>query len=114
MSQIKKNRIKTRLILQLKKKWFDMIKSGVKKEEYRELKPFWIRRLILPLSAYGRISNESMFKKFDEVVFTLGYPRENDKERRIVFKNPKIKIGLGKENWGAEPHKMYFVITWDK
>ena len=28
------------LTLSLKLKWFDMIKAGVKKEEYREIKPF--------------------------------------------------------------------------
>jgi hypothetical protein len=32
------------LHLTLKKKWFDMILSGEKKEEYRELKPYWIKR----------------------------------------------------------------------
>jgi len=29
------------LTLSLNKQWFDMIKSGEKKEEYREIKPFW-------------------------------------------------------------------------
>ena len=32
------------LILPIKKKWFDMIKSGEKKEEYREIKPYWTKR----------------------------------------------------------------------
>ena len=26
--------------------WYDMIESGEKKEEYRKIKPYWIRRLI--------------------------------------------------------------------
>lgn len=34
------------LHLTLKKKWFDKITSGEKKEEYREIKPYWIRRLL--------------------------------------------------------------------
>ncbi len=34
------------LHLTLKKGWFDMIASGEKKEEYREIKPYWIRRFI--------------------------------------------------------------------
>ncbi len=34
------------LNLTLKKKWFDLISSGQKKAEYREIKPYWIRRLI--------------------------------------------------------------------
>ena len=34
------------LHLNLKKKFFDMILSGYKKEEYREIKPFWIKQLM--------------------------------------------------------------------
>lgn len=33
------------LILPIKKKWFDMIKSGEKKEEYREITPYYKSRL---------------------------------------------------------------------
>ena len=33
------------LTLPIKKKWFDMIKSGEKKEEYREIKNYWTTRL---------------------------------------------------------------------
>lgn len=33
------------LHLTLKKKWFDMIALGEKKEEYREIKPYWVKRL---------------------------------------------------------------------
>jgi hypothetical protein len=35
------------LHLTLKKKWFDMIASGEKKEEYREDKEYWRRRLLI-------------------------------------------------------------------
>lgn len=34
------------LHLTLKKQWFDMIISGEKKEEYREIKPYWFGRLV--------------------------------------------------------------------
>ena len=33
------------LILPIKKKWYDMILSGEKKEEYREIKPYYTKRL---------------------------------------------------------------------
>ncbi len=33
------------LPLVLKKKWFDMIASGEKREEYREVKPYWTKRI---------------------------------------------------------------------
>jgi len=55
---------------------------------------------------YFKIRND-----FDTLVFTLGYPKKTDTERRLVFKNPKIRIGTGKPEWGAEPNKKYFVIT---
>lgn len=33
------------IILTIKKRWFDMIKSGEKKEEYRDIRPFYDSRL---------------------------------------------------------------------
>ena len=33
------------IVLQLKKKWFDMILSGEKREEYREIKQYYAARL---------------------------------------------------------------------
>ena len=37
--------------LPIKRKWFDMILSGEKKEEYREVKPYWWKRLLTVPSA---------------------------------------------------------------
>lgn len=47
------------LHLTLKKKWFDQIASGKKTVEYREIKPYWDKRL--------------KGKKFDEIYFKNGY-----------------------------------------
>ena len=106
------------LTLSLKKQWFDKIKAGVKKEEYREIKPYYTSRLtILDSDDYDLILSGEIsvtFQYFDRLVFTLGYTKADDTERRITFKNPKIRIGTGKPEWGAEPGKLYFVITWDK
>ena len=33
------------LTLTVSKQWFDMIVTGEKTEEYREIKPYWIKRL---------------------------------------------------------------------
>lgn len=104
------------LTLSLKKQWFDMIKSGEKKEEYREIKPYYTSRLtILDSDDYDFILSGEIsvtFQYFDRLVFTLGYPKSTDKERRIEFKNPKIRIGTGRPEWGAEHGKLYFVISW--
>ena len=116
--------MRKRLVLPLKKKWFDMIKSGVKKEEYRDITDYWIRRLVnlnmfqkFPtvddiIVRQGQILN--LFNDFDEVEFTCGYPRKGDKERRMVFDAPTLRVGTGVQQWGAEVNKHYFVIKFDK
>ncbi|MCL2281778.1 MAG: hypothetical protein FWC26_00500 [Fibromonadales bacterium] len=40
-----KNMLSNALRLILKQKWFRMIESGIKLEDYREIKPFYISRL---------------------------------------------------------------------
>ena len=109
------------LTLSLKKNWFDMIASGEKKEEYREISPYWIKRLL----RCGFLCNGNCvftdkivcpacrhlkYASFDTVVFTLGYPKKDDMTRRIAFKIEDIEISEGKEEWGAEAGKVYFVI----
>lgn len=42
------------LHLTLNKKWFDMIAAGVKKEEYREIKPYWERRFNPTYTDWGK------------------------------------------------------------
>ena len=101
------------LTLSLKKKWFDMIKAGTKKEEYREIKPYYEKRFLEPLSSRLFRNGETGVKPFDTLVFTLGYPKADDTERRLTLKNPRIRIGTGRHEWGAELGKMYFVITWE-
>lgn len=54
----------------------------------------------------------NVFKKFDELEFTKGYPHRDDAERRMVKQKPEICIGYGIESMGAIPNKLYFVITW--
>jgi hypothetical protein len=84
------------LHLVLKKKWYDMISSGEKKEEYREIKPYWIKRL-------------SQDKKYDVVCFHLGYTNTT-----LSFLIESIEKGVGNPKWGAEPGKEYFVIKLGK
>ena len=46
--------------------------------------------------------------------FFFARKRWYDAERRLTFKNPKIRVGTGRPEWGAEPGKLYFVITWSE
>lgn len=41
------------LELPLKKEWYDMIESGEKREEYREIKPHWSKRFVGVESLYS-------------------------------------------------------------
>lgn len=64
------------LDLVLKGKWYDMIASGEKKEEYREIKPYWEKRL-LDYEAIKRDYEMLVFRRFivGKTVDPLEYPR---------------------------------------
>lgn len=78
-----------KLHLVLKKKWFDMIASGEKKVEYRDIKPHWTSRLT---------TTNQEFKEFTEVEFQLGYQANAP---RIKFAVEKIDIGKPNPNWAS-------------
>lgn len=110
------------IYLSLKRKWFEMIASGEKKEEYREIKAKYFDVFCeqLSVSEPNHSNNFSVDfhlnwpETYDKVVFTLGYPKSDDNARRIEFKNPNVRIDYGRTEWGAIPGKKYFVITWDE
>lgn len=81
------------LHLTLKKKWFDMIRSGEKKEEYREIKAYWSNRFYY--------FNLRPPYKFTHIRFKNGYSK-NAPEFLIELK--KIKIGLPKKKWHEMGH----------
>ncbi len=115
------------LQLSLKKQWFDLTKSGIKIEDYREINEYWLKRLfrdvdksemtdILKGLQEGRsIEWAGLFhlhylKDFKINTMSLGYPKANDLNRILKLKHKGIKISTGNPEWGAEPNKLYFVI----
>ncbi|MBN2640357.1 MAG: ASCH domain-containing protein [Victivallales bacterium] len=86
------------LHLTLKKKWFDMILSGEKKEEYRKFKPYWLKRLM---------NEYNVWKDFDIIRFTNGYGADKPS---IDVEFLDVCIGVGKPEWGA-PGVAVFVLT---
>ena len=58
------------LHLNLKKEYFDAIKSGEKKEEYRQWTDYWCKRL--------------MNREYDEIHIKCGYPKKGDMTRTII------------------------------
>lgn len=93
------------LILPIKKKWFDMILSGEKKEEYREIKPYYNSRLGVRLIIQELI-NGSNAKFISNIMFRNGY----GKDRPTILCECEISKGYGKPELGAEPDKKYYVL----
>lgn len=77
------------LYLTLKKKWFDLIASGKKKIEYREIKPYWDKRLN---------------KKYDIICFRNGYG----------LNAPSILIEYKKLTYGHFQNKRCYAIKLGK
>jgi len=75
-----------------------MTLSGVKKEEYREINPFWEIRLKW---------NTQEIDKF-EVTRFMNVMAKNAPV--FTIENKGIRIGEGNPEWGAEPGKKYFII----
>lgn len=110
------------LRLPLKRQWFEMIRSGEKLEEYREITPYWIKRLtVAKRTILKNEFNEIMQsytltepKDYDCIVFTLGYPKSNDKSRIMKFKFMGISIGKGKWKWGAPEQEVFKIKIGDR
>lgn len=102
------------LTLPIKKKWFDMILSGEKKEEYREIKPYYETRFKNIFYTYKFVSNSEFIIairkglkncKF-EVCFRNGYSKNSSS----FIAKCTLSVGEGKEEWGAEPQKEYYIL----
>ena len=79
------------LHMTLTKQWFDMIASGEKKEEYREIKPYWITRLN---------------KSYDVIKFRNGY-KPDSPTMLVEFKG--VSRGTGVGEWGGYNEVTYII-----
>lgn len=95
------------LTFNLKKEWFEKIKSGEKTHEYRELTDYWQRRLQLAISRskVPDFSNPCCFK--------LGYPPKNDKTRTLYAKIIAIKTLQSGINTDLKINKPVFDIEFE-
>lgn len=82
------------LTFPITKKWLDLILSGEKKEEYRDLSAFYISRL-------GKFKGETI-----EVKLLNGY---SSKSPYVIIKCI-VTVGEGETAWGAVTGKYYFVL----
>lgn len=94
------------LHLNLKKQWFDMILSGEKTEEYREIKPYWQKRF--KPHSHVHIGSTWWPKNHVQIVFSNGYAKDR---RQMVANITGMRFeSEGREEWGAEKGKKYFVL----
>lgn len=125
------------LILPIKKKWFDMILSGEKREEYRDIKEYYETRfqnLFGAITIYPFIEDysasdttpASIFLHRSEYELLQGeaVPEEirKDSVQEIIFRNGysknskeikarcRLRIGKGRPEWGVSPGKQYYVL----
>lgn len=102
-----------KITLPIKKQWFDMILNGQKKQEYREIKPYYTKRLcnMFDLGEKSLLDwlHRGSFQNID-VTFRNGYSGNSPS-----FTVPcMLFIGKGKEEWGAVPGVEYFIFQIQK
>lgn len=95
------------LKLVVKKKWFDMIVSGKKTEEYREIKPYWIDKLVNQDADSGFIGYANEEKKqpkifgeieyipFTHVLFFHGYSKNRKSIEKRLTASPLVSHKRG-------------------
>lgn len=104
------------LTLPIKKKWFDMSISGVKKEEYREIKAYWTNRfsklfgineeeLLIDIEK-AKSNNVNVCYIRDQLIkYRNGYGQ--NAPYFIVIVN--LHIGRGNVKWGAPNYVCYIL-----
>lgn len=95
------------------KKWFDMILSGEKKEEYREFKEYWIKRFGYKYEGSNNPDDngywcEEMENLPDAIRFTNGYSRNAPS---FLIECKGWKLGKSKHpEWGGDTQKDQFIF----
>ena len=88
------------LVLPIKKQWFEMIANGEKKEEYREIKPYWTKRF----DKYFHNRRGLLVTK--EIIFRNGYSYKSPSIKCLVW----LTRGTGKKEWGANPNEKCYKL----
>lgn len=124
------------LEMPLKKRWYNMIESGEKPEEYREKKAYWIVRLLEWRSIQGslevvdnRITMDIIRKRItmaearmivdgsiDFAGRTLA-PKHYDAvrfsygytKRRMLWEYRDLNIGHGRPEWGGPNYEVFII-----
>lgn len=93
------------LTFNLKKEWFNKIKTGEKTHEYRIVNDYWTKRLEFQEAGERKFDNfcadffvtkEKGLKANSIFRFALGYPNKNEKNKYLLAKVKSISIINGK------------------
>lgn len=97
------------LFLPIKAKWLKMIIEGTKKEEYREIKEYWHKRLTTEKICSSVLTEIKKGKKeyCFEVILRNGYSNEAPMARVVVY----LSKGFGKTEWGAPENKRVYILN---
>jgi hypothetical protein len=98
------------MTMTLKKKWFDMILSGEKKEEYREIKDYWLKRFGHWVdSDYESGYRCEEFSKFpDYIKFVNGYGNHCP---YVIVKTDGWRFGKSTHpEWGGDTEDEQLII----
>lgn len=87
-----------------------MIASGEKTEEYREPKPYWIKRILdgssAKLPGLAPVPRQlSLQTKYERVCFHRGYTSQT-----MIFEIKDVLYDMGKVAWGAPVSKAVIII----
>ena len=106
---------KTKVItLNVSKQWFDMIVTGEKTEECREIKPYWIKRLTTNCEVAYDVAAETycgkvLYRPYTHVLFINGYRKDSPRIEKEIE-----SITIGKPKKGLCPDKWlkteFFII----
>lgn len=119
------------LTLPIKNRWLEMIQSGEKREEYRDIKKHWAVRVLhfdeeMEWQVFDEMLSDmrepsrrnsgldellhyfgARFRPFSEVCLINGYQKT---AARYVTSCRGITIGKGLPEWGAPPDRNVFIV----
>ena len=102
------------LTITVRKQWLDMIAADEKIEEYREIKPYWIKRLTTNCEVEYDVALETycgkvLYRPCTHVLFFNGYRKDSPRIEKEIE-----SITIGKPKKGLCPDKWldkeFFVI----
>lgn len=103
------------LHLTLTRNWFEMIRAGIKKEEYREGKEYWRNRLMKGYKIKlddGTVTREYIgWKDYDRIRFTNGYGK---KVPMIEVEFVSVRVDYPKKEWSNGGSELCYVIELGK